>query len=109
MSNQENGNSAPVQDSSDEGAVGGITAPLPDFGLLSMIQNLKGRNSVDFFNSLEKVGKLSRWSKEQMLIAEKSLCVFMNLEEYRILKTLGISKQKHTTHKICTRKDKGLN
>ncbi|GBO23097.1 hypothetical protein AVEN_200633-1 [Araneus ventricosus] len=68
MPNQGNDNTAPVHDSSDEGAVGGINAPLPDFGLLSMIQNLKGRNSVDFFNSLEKVGKLSRWSKEQMLI-----------------------------------------
>ncbi|GBO34070.1 hypothetical protein AVEN_89468-1 [Araneus ventricosus] len=59
MSDQENGNNAPVHDSSDEGAVGGINAPLPDFGLLSMIQNLKGRNSVDFFNSLEKDSGLS--------------------------------------------------
>ncbi|GBM05423.1 hypothetical protein AVEN_94726-1 [Araneus ventricosus] len=58
----------PVQNSTDEGAVGSITTPLPDFGLLSMIQNLKGSNCADFFTSLENIGILSRWSKEQMLI-----------------------------------------
>ncbi|GBO25187.1 hypothetical protein AVEN_176571-1 [Araneus ventricosus] len=39
----------------------------PNSGMLSMIPNLKGSNANDFFQCLEKVGKLAGWNKEHLL------------------------------------------
>ncbi|GBN92763.1 hypothetical protein AVEN_247802-1 [Araneus ventricosus] len=36
-------------------------------GMLSIISNLKGSNACDFFQCLEKVGKLAGWNREHLL------------------------------------------
>ncbi|GBN99869.1 hypothetical protein AVEN_113805-1 [Araneus ventricosus] len=45
-----------------------VSRPLPDRGLLSMLGNLKGSNYSEYFNALDKIGKLGGWSNDQLLL-----------------------------------------
>ncbi|GBL87927.1 hypothetical protein AVEN_192089-1 [Araneus ventricosus] len=61
--------SVPVQQ--ETGILSGhavVSRPLPDSGLLSMLVNLKGPNYSEYFNALDKIGKLGGWSNDQLLL-----------------------------------------